>query len=153
MPFKYLALKAEPQKEDSFIYELVSYVKIMQNLKKRKKKNKKKKEVGDFFLVLFTNRAPCFPQEKNVPSNISLPFLHERCFKQAQQPRLHGKPHHQPRWEAVTTPQQTAIYLLKSLWVQDFPEAPTSTGCQKSFDCSDSAALKFPDFHAYLNTR
>lgn len=33
------------------------------------------------------------------------------------------------------TPWQTAIYLLKSLWVLDFSEAPTLTGCHKSFHC------------------
>ena len=37
--------------------------------------------------------------------------------------------------QAVATPQQTASYLLKFLQVQDFPEAPTSTGCQESFNC------------------
>jgi len=31
MPFKYLAVEAEPQKEDHFIYEPVSYLKIIQN--------------------------------------------------------------------------------------------------------------------------
>lgn len=71
---------------------------------------------------------------KTALQSYALPFLHERHFKQAQQPGLHGKPHHQPRCEAVTTPQQTATYPLKSLWIQHFPEAPTATGCQKSFD-------------------
>lgn len=71
---------------------------------------------------------------KTALQSYALPFLHERHFKQAQQPGLHGKPHHQPRYEAVTTPQQTATYPLKSLQIQHFPEAPTATGCQKSSD-------------------
>lgn len=81
--------------------------------------------------------------EKTALQGYDLPFLYEGRFKQAQQPRLHGKPHHQPRWEAVRTPQQTAIYLLKSLRVQDIPEALSEVrnvltemfGRQKCFDC------------------
>lgn len=61
VPFKYLALEEEPQKEDNFIYEPVLYGKIIPN---------EKKKAGFSFLVLFTNRALCFPREKHVPSNI-----------------------------------------------------------------------------------
>lgn len=60
VPFKYLALKAEPQKEHNFIYEPVSYVKIIKNGKKKK---------SWFFLALFTKRALCSPWEKHVPPN------------------------------------------------------------------------------------
>lgn len=96
---------------------------------------------------------------KTALQSYDLHFLHERHFKQAQQPGLHGKPHHQPHWEAETIPQPTAIYPLKPLWKQDFPQAPRSTGLseklrlQSAYTCPDSAPLELPDFHACLNSR
>lgn len=81
--------------------------------KSYKIKKRRKKKPG-FLLALLTNRAPCFPLDKHVPQIStggtvdawkamgnsraelrSLPFLCEKHFKQAQQPRLHGEPHHQ----------------------------------------------------------
>lgn len=111
--------------------------------KSYKIKKRRKKKPG-FLLALLTNRAPCFPLEKHVPQ-ISTGALHGKPGETAMQSydlcpfsvKSTLNKHSSPGFtESLTTshtrkqertPRHTAIYLLKSLWVLDFSEAPTLT--------------------------